>query len=86
MDVYVSGGVHSDPNRFEHQMSFQGQNALQLSGHMTPSMSEGYSVAVWTKAVDMIENEIFDNTLHAEVHTRKSKFNNLWNNFISYIQ
>lgn len=83
MDVYVTGGVNSDPNRFEHEMSFQGQKELTLSGHMTPHMNDGYSVAVWTKAVDMIENELFDNTLHAEVHTRKNKWNKLWKSIFS---
>lgn len=53
---------------------------------MTPEMKDGYSVAVWTKAVNMISNELFDNTLHAKVHTRKNKFMHMWNNVVDFLQ
>lgn len=70
MDVYVSGGVNSDPNRFEHEMSFKGQRQVTLASKMASSMREGYSVTVFSNAVDMIQNEPFDNTLVASLQSR----------------
>ena len=73
-DIYISKDSSSDPNNFEHDISFLGVTGKTtiLTDDLGLTNDNGYAVAIYVAAVDEGANELLDATVDISFHEKDS--------------